>query len=214
MNLGNTFAVALAATVITCFGTVPGSATLINFDNLAAGTLVTTQYASDGVVFSDAAGPDIADLGSNYGLTGYSPPNVLFVNQHQSDDSGDLRLDFSVSITSVTFLGFLSDDYYLTAIAYGAGGTLLGTTNFSPAPAYGVATPYTISETSPISYLLLTTHPAFEPSFFGNFSIDNLSFAGATVPEASTWAMMLIGFAGLGFAGYRQRRKLAGAAGA
>jgi hypothetical protein len=30
-----------------------------------------------------------------------------------------------------------------------------------------------------------------------------------TVPEASTWAMMLIGFAGLGFAGYRSSRKSA-----
>jgi PEP-CTERM motif-containing protein len=28
----------------------------------------------------------------------------------------------------------------------------------------------------------------------------------ATVPEPSTWAMMLIGFAGLGLAGYRTRR--------
>jgi hypothetical protein len=32
------------------------------------------------------------------------------------------------------------------------------------------------------------------------------------VPEPSTWAMMLLGFAGLGFAGYRQRHKLGGAA--
>ena len=32
------------------------------------------------------------------------------------------------------------------------------------------------------------------------------------IPEPSTWAMMLLGFAGLGFAGYRQRRKLASAA--
>jgi unsaturated chondroitin disaccharide hydrolase len=32
------------------------------------------------------------------------------------------------------------------------------------------------------------------------------------VPEPSTWAMMLLGFAGLGFAGYRRRQKLAGAA--
>jgi len=31
----------------------------------------------------------------------------------------------------------------------------------------------------------------------------------AAVPEASTWAMMLIGFAGLGFAGYRASRKIA-----
>jgi hypothetical protein len=31
----------------------------------------------------------------------------------------------------------------------------------------------------------------------------------STVPEASTWAMMLVGFAGLGFAGFRASRKAA-----
>jgi hypothetical protein len=82
-----------------------------------------------------------------------------------------------VNIDSVTLDGFLSADYYLTAIAYGAGNTLLGTTNF-PAPGpYGVGQSYTITEASPISYLLLTSHPSGNPSFFGNFSIDNLSFA-------------------------------------
>jgi hypothetical protein len=30
---------------------------------------------------------------------------------------------------------------------------------------------------------------------------------GSAVPEPSTWAMMLLGFAGLGFAGYRTSRK-------
>ena len=33
------------------------------------------------------------------------------------------------------------------------------------------------------------------------------SLSGAVVPEPSTWAMMLLGFAGLGFAGYRHARK-------
>jgi hypothetical protein len=41
----------------------------------------------------------------------------------------------------------------------------------------------------------------------GGFGFD---FAiGGAVPEASTWAMMLVGFAGLGFAGYRSTRKSA-----
>ena len=31
----------------------------------------------------------------------------------------------------------------------------------------------------------------------------------ATAPESSTWAMMILGFAGLGFAGYRKSRKAA-----
>jgi hypothetical protein len=51
----------------------------------------------------------------------------------------------------------------------------------------------------------------------GNWGVGSLSDAGiqglfTAVPEPSTWAMMLIGFAGLGYAGYRQRHKLAVAA--
>ena len=38
------------------------------------------------------------------------------------------------------------------------------------------------------------------------WGIDNVSYNFSTVPEASTWAMMLAGFAGLGFAGYRKAR--------
>ena len=34
-----------------------------------------------------------------------------------------------------------------------------------------------------------------------------INFAVAAVPEPSTWAMMLIGFAGLGFMGFRHSRK-------
>jgi PEP-CTERM motif len=37
------------------------------------------------------------------------------------------------------------------------------------------------------------------------------NFVSATVPEPSTWAMILVGFAGLGFVGYRQRQEFAGA---
>jgi hypothetical protein len=40
------------------------------------------------------------------------------------------------------------------------------------------------------------------PTFNAAFSL-----TGNTVPEPSTWAMMLLGFAGLGFAGYRHARK-------
>jgi PEP-CTERM motif len=39
----------------------------------------------------------------------------------------------------------------------------------------------------------------------GGFGFD-LAIGGA-VPEPSTWAMMLLGFAGLGYAGYRSSQK-------
>jgi hypothetical protein len=44
--------------------------------------------------------------------------------------------------------------------------------------------------------------------FFDNSGGWNVSVTGV-VPEPSTWAMMLLGFAGLGFAGYRKARMLA-----
>jgi hypothetical protein len=42
-------------------------------------------------------------------------------------------------------------------------------------------------------------------SIFGPVDI-SVSFSSALVPEPSTWAMMLLGFAGLGFAGYRKTK--------
>ena len=49
-------------------------------------------------------------------------------------------------------------------------------------------------------YTLITDGP-------GGFGFD-LAIGGA-VPEPSTWAMMLLGFAGLGFAGHRSTRRAA-----
>ena len=48
--------------------------------------------------------------------------------------------------------------------------------------------------------------PATEaaPTFNAAFSL-----TGAVVPEPSTWAMMLLGFAGLGFLGYRRALRAA-----
>ena len=34
-----------------------------------------------------------------------------------------------------------------------------------------------------------------------------IAVASSAIPEPSTWAMMVLGFAGLGFAGYRRGRK-------
>jgi hypothetical protein len=56
--------------------------------------------------------------------------------------------------------------------------------------------------------------PVFAPGVFaGADQTNGLSgtLTVTSVPEASTWAMMLLGFAGLGFAGYRTSRKAASA---
>jgi len=44
--------------------------------------------------------------------------------------------------------------------------------------------------------------------FYTNPTIDTVDgFVGTPVPEPSTWAMMLAGFAGLGLLGYRKARR-------
>jgi hypothetical protein len=49
------------------------------------------------------------------------------------------------------------------------------------------------------------------PPFLGTLVIDVTTNGMTPVPEPSTWALMLLGFAGLGFAGWRRKRhKLAG----
>lgn len=55
---------------------------------------------------------------------------------------------------------------------------------------------------------------AFDPFGAGFDTSDGIQFTGnvvvgANVPEPATWAMMLLGFAGLGYAGYRARRQTA-----
>jgi PEP-CTERM motif len=46
----------------------------------------------------------------------------------------------------------------------------------------------------------------FSPSNYEALAIASITIGTGSVPEPSTWAMMLLGFAGLGYAGYRRAR--------
>jgi hypothetical protein len=48
--------------------------------------------------------------------------------------------------------------------------------------------------------------------FITRSGIQVIASTAGTVPEPSTWALMLLGFAGLGYAGFRQNRTRAAAA--
>jgi hypothetical protein len=184
-------------------GVASSKAAFVNFDDLVASTFytsptdVSTRYSALGVTFSDPAGPFGA-------VAGFTSSNVLVANQHQTTDAGDLRLDFSVPVTSVTFdfNPFFFGPSALHVLAFDASNSLIGTFDFAQGPVTAV-----INTNLNIDYLLLAAHPDLKPQTFDNITIDNLSFGVSAVPEPSTWAMLLIGFAGIGLVSYRARQR-------
>jgi fibronectin-binding autotransporter adhesin len=60
-------------------------------------------------------------------------------------------------------------------------------------------------------YVLISALPQFDlvvaASSSNSFEFDNVVAGGASVvPEPSTWAILLLGFTGLGYAGFRRRK--------
>lgn len=80
----------------------------------------------------------------------------------------------------------------------------------------GVTQSLTLNSTDPLhtySYMFTTTAPgqlSFSDLAGGNNNVGNLldNVSVAAVPEPATWAMMLLGFLGIGFLGYRRRLAL------
>ena len=184
-------------------GIGPSGAAVITFDDLTASTGYTaptdvrTRYSALGVTFSDPAGPSGA-------VAGFTSTNVFVANQHQTTAAGDLRLDFSVPVRFVTFdfNPYFFGPAGLNVQAFDASNSLIGTFSFAQGPITA-----TISTGSNIDYLLLAAHPETAPQTFDNFTIDNVSFGVSAVPEASTWAMMILGFASVGFMAYRRKSR-------
>jgi hypothetical protein len=64
--------------------------------------------------------------------------------------------------------------------------------------AFDRAASLSLTDVSPSAAVVLGTLRSFHSDVSGDFS--------STVPEPSTWAMMLLGFAGLGYVGFRKAR--------
>jgi hypothetical protein len=86
-----------------------------------------------------------------------------------------------------------------------SGQTLLSLTNYEPSPA-NTWVEYSYTVTSSLASQQLTFAFRQDPGYQG---LDDISVIKTGVPETSTWAMMLIGFAGLGFAGARRAKRSA-----
>jgi hypothetical protein len=89
--------------------------------------------------------------------------------------------------------------------------TISGTDVAPPLAANGGQTDYASN-----GYVLISALPQFDrvvaASSSNSFEFDNVVAGGTSaVPEPSTWAMLLLGFAGLGYAGFRRSKAPIGA---
>ena len=174
---------ALASTTIDFETTAGGSATV-------AGNSVGSDYTSLGLTFTDA-------LYFQCGGGCPTPSNGHFISGTNTTSGFSVVVNGTTDLFSFENVSFSSG----TAQAFDLFGTLLETINFSAYPGTN-------------SFSATGIHSiTFAPSQSG-FGVDNFVFGAVNggVPEPATWAMMLIGFAGIGYAMRRQPRAVAKAA--
>jgi hypothetical protein len=128
---------------------------------------------------------------------------------------GGSGLELSTAAASIDLQNFLIDT---------AGGVVDGLVTIGAGPPVGVVALFTLGAgATPTTNIPLTLtagaadalNAVFFPAGNGPFSTSTqIGLAStfpttAVVPEPATWAMLLLGFAGLGYAGYRRRGTLA-----
>ncbi len=178
-----------AALAIASIATTARASTVITFDDLASGTLVSTQYSSENVLF----GGDPTVLTSpDYNYTDYPPvsePNVVY---SPSDGFIDVMPGAGVFSSVGAYASVGSGP--LTLTLYDAANNVIGTTSI------GVSLGFS-------TFIGLSAAGIARAEFTGAsdyFTLDNVTVS--SVPEASTWTMVLVSFVGLGIVGASARR--------
>jgi hypothetical protein len=188
---------------VTSGPTSPSAATAIDFESSFAGV---GSFTGDFGTFTTnvsgvAAAPFPTGGSTTYGSVGSSVAPIY--------GSAELTL---VNVASYFGLYWGSVDTYNTIAFYDAAHNLLGSKTgidvLSPANGYqgtggSAYANFTFGPGQSVKYVDFTSTSAA-------FEFDNIAVKG--VPEASTWAMMILGFLGLGFLGYRKSSKSTGSA--
>ena len=182
----------------------PAQADVINFDALAEGDVVTTQFS--GVTFSSQTGLQIL-VTAQAGAFGTSLPNFICTGAESISCLGAVYVDFASAVSGLTFLAVGDDNRGdIGDVRVFAGALLLGTVDI-----FGDANPYGPPQLVDLSAFLGVTRIEIANTDAFGLGFDDFSFdaSDGAVPEPSTWAMMLLGFGAVGY-GMRRRKVAAG----
>ncbi|MBN9063940.1 MAG: PEPxxWA-CTERM sorting domain-containing protein [Rhizobiales bacterium] len=169
--------------------------------------IASSAYVQTGAGFAQLLGPQEGDRYLD--MNGMSPTGAISQDVAGLVAGSAATLTFWASSWAQNSSGLLTASFIdpLTS-------AVIATTTLSfpyqPSAASSVWTEYTLSGLVPASGRLRVLFSGDSSSTArGAPGLDNVALMASTittgVPEPSTWAMMLIGFAGLGFAGYRKR---------
>lgn len=161
----------------------------LTFGDYATNTLITNQYASQGVTFS----------GSAYAANDAILNNKIF----EVDDTGPIEMAFLPNITAVA-MDLLGAQSGTSTISLFSGAMLL--TSESIPPTTNTPTFFGFQTTAGMTIDRIVIEPGIGTST--GIYLDNLQFVqqdtSRILPEPSTFALLSIGFCG--FMGYRKRR--------
>lgn len=193
----------------------PGTSTLADQNNSIQTTTPTYVFSYNGplnwfngVIQGPNTGADL--LGANY----TAPGAVTWISGNQSNFANN---DLSVSGDSVISFFHISGSYssggpVTGTLGHDDGATLIigGTTYVSsPDEAFITTTPtFTVAAApNPVGFDLYYVEAQGSPAVL-DLTLNGGNLAGP-IPEPSTWAMMILGFFGVGFMAYRRKSKVA-----
>jgi hypothetical protein len=217
---GALMAVVVGAVVASAGAT--GAATITWNLNLPSGPLGTTQtYTAGGITITAAGFSGILQLGTDV------PDVTLFGKNNGGDEVGlglsndpsgqneitglnIIRIDFRNAIMAGAQP--FSFDFQMNSTTGTVGANIEAWAVWGSFLQSGFAGPPLMTGTDETEHSGLQLFPFYFFTVFpgnsGNVLIANVSAEIPGVPEPSIWAMMLLGFAGLGFVFKRSRRKV------
>ena len=203
--------IAVAMLSVSLFSKAADAAVVFTEGGIASGTEgIVSAFGAVTISFDGGSGPLVADTGSILYTTGttYGVSAAPFGDQTGYASIGSAPTtsqSATLSLgTGVNYLGFYwgSVDNYNTLTLY-SGDTVIGSYNgtdvVNPANGFQGLTGSAFVNFNTFGTDLITK--AVFTSTQAAFEIDSITTG---VPEPTTWAMMLLGFAGLGFLGYRR----------
>lgn len=200
--IGKKLALALAIALGTSGSAM---ATTIDFEGTATGSYSSLTYGS--VTISFLGGNGVFQVGNATPGAPISGHNLISFFDNPGTDSFQAVFAGGASSVSIGMGDFNADDDEGHLRAYDSANNLLDFDYiFVPSSVFGGAT-LTVSSGSKISRVEWNE----TGSFAGAVYWDNLSYTDfqGGVPEPTTWALMLMGFGGLGAMLRRQRAALA-----